>query len=273
MMVKNGKWKLWAALFLVLPLFFATLQARAAEVPGGHSGQVSPDGGEYADPEDIDLRLEYAGFLTDEQMAALEEAYALLKEGVSAAEDAYREAIKSLKDRYRTAAQDAVKSIADEAALAAFLEGLTEEILVGYEAVQKALDEGVSVARLGFAQAADAALIPEDIIDRLIVWHENKELNLADELIRFLDSYKNLSGQGNSGEAQGQGIGNQHKTLTQNGEQNGEENQNQGEQQNQEQEKQQEQNDQGNANQGSRSGQQNAQPQGGPSGGKGKGGN
>lgn len=265
--MKNRTWNLLVSIFLVVPLLFVSmLTVYAEEAPGDEGLQPGLlDEGKVPDPEDVDLRMEYGDLLTEEQIAALEEAYAQLKASVSAAEDVYQDAIKGLKERYRVTVQDAVKSIEDEDMLGEVLDQLKKDILLAYEEIQKKLDSDVLSARQAFQKAADAALIPAEITDTLIGWHANKELNAANELINFIESYKNLSGNGKSGESQGQGNGTMQQNVTQNSEKNKEENNNQGQQNNQEQEKQKEQNDENNQNpgnqQGNQSGQQNAQSQ------------
>ena len=201
--------------------------------------------GELADQfGDFEALLEYADLLTEEQMAVLNAAFEQMKASISAAESVYQDAIKSLKERYRVTAQDAVKGIEDEAELAAVIDRLKSEILSDYEGVQKTLDSTVAAAREEFQRAVDTAEIPREISDSYVNWHLNKELNARNELTNFIDSFKNLSGNGKS--EQGQGKSDEsagQQSMNGNVEQNKEENYNQGETQNQEQEKQKEQND------------------------------
>lgn len=226
--------------------------------------------------------LAYEDVLTAEQTMALDAALAQMKTAVTAAEKVYQDAVKALKDRYRVTAQDAVKSIEDEAELAAVIERLKSEILADYEGIQKTLDGDAAAARDEFLRAADAAEIPSEVYASYLSWHLNKELNAFNELTNFVESFKKLSGNGHSEQGQGKSDDNAgQQSMNGNVEQNKEENDNQGEQQNREQEKQNEQNNEGqqqDTKKGKQQGSQQqdsqqSQSQGGSKSGKGKGGN
>jgi len=200
-----------------------------------------------------------------------------------ASEKTYQDAIKALKDRYRVTAQDATKSIKNEDKLDDAIDRLKAEILADYEGIQKGLDGDVAAARALFQAAVDAALIPAEMTEAYLKWHENKEVNAANELTNFIESFKNLSGNGKNDEDKGkdqneeeQGSGLQ--SMNGNTEQNQEENENKGDKQNREQETQMEQNhetdiDEDDQDQGRSQGQgsQQSQSQGGSKSGKGKG--
>ncbi|HPJ02332.1 MAG TPA: hypothetical protein PKU80_05785 [Candidatus Limiplasma sp.] len=240
--------------------------------------------GELADQfGDFDALLEYAGTLTEEQLAVLNAAFEQMKTSIMASEKTYQDAIKALKDRYRVTAQDATKSIKNEDKLDDAIDRLKAEILADYEGIQKGLDGDVAAARALFQAAVDAALIPAEMTEAYLKWHENKEVNAANELTNFIESFKNLSGNGKNDEDKGkdqneeeQGSGLQ--SMNGNTEQNQEENENKGDKQNREQETQMEQNhetdiDEDDQDQGRSQGQgsQQSQSQGGSKSGKGKG--
>ena len=247
--------------------------------------------GELADQfGDFDALLEYAGTLTEEQLVVLDAAFEQMKTSITASEKTYQDAIKALKNRCRVTAQDATKSIENKDELVDIIEKLKAEILAVYEGIQKSLDGDVATARGLFQATVDAALIPAEMTQMYLKWHENKELNAANELTNFIESFKNLSGNGKS--EQGQGKNDEstgQQSMNGNTEQNQEENKNKGDKQNQEQETQMEQNDESDQNQakqgdqadskqgqekqqGGQSDQQKGQSQSSSKGGKGKGG-
>ena len=205
--------------------------------------------GELADQfGDFDALLEYADILTDEQMAVLNTAFEQMKTSIMASEKTYQDAIKALKDRYRVTAQDVTKSIGDEDELEDAIDRLKTEILAEYEGIQKTLDGDVAAARALFQAAVDAALIPAEVTESYLKWHENKELNAANELTNFIESFKNLSGNGKNDEDKGkdkddEGENSGLQSMNGNTEQNQEENKNKGDKENREQETQMEQND------------------------------
>jgi hypothetical protein len=256
----------------LLMLYIAGQEGKTLEEAVALYGAASI--GELADQfGDFSMLLTDTSQLTEEQMVALYAAFKQMKSAITAAEKTYQDAIKALKERYRVATQDATKFIQDEAELAAVIDRLKTEILADYEGIQKTLDGDTAAAREEFLLAADAALIPKEIADSYVGWHLNKELNASSELINFLDSFKNLAGNGKNGENSGQ------QNMNGNVEQNQETNKNQGEPNNKEQEQQQEQNgegdqDQGSQNQGGKQqGNQQGQSQGSSKSAKGKGGN
>ena len=219
--------------------------------------------GELADQYgDFGLLLEAADLLTEEQMAALNAAFEQMKASITAAEGVYQDAIKALKDRYRVTVQDAVKNIEDETELAAIIDRLKSEILADYAGIQKTLDGTVAAARDEFQRAVDTAQIPSELYTSYLSWHLNKELNAANELTNFVESFKNLSGNGKSEQGQGKSDESSgQQSMNGNVEQNKEENSNQGDKQNKEQEKQEEQNDEGQKQDNQNGKQQGAQQQ------------
>ncbi len=197
--------------------------------------------------EDMDTTVAFEELLTDEQLLVLETAFTQMRSTIQTAETSYHSAIKALKDTFRDQAQSATKEV-DGDALAESVERLKTEILLEYAVVQQALTDAASKAQTLFIATVEKALVPRELYDPYTSWHQNKEENIADELTRFLDTFKqnasNGQGQGKSDEAAGQ----QNKNG--NLEQNQEMNENMGTTQNMEQEKQDEQNGKGNPDQG-----------------------
>jgi len=255
--MKNFKLKRMISIVVMVSLFLALVflidSAQATELGDVDTGFETPDVEEPEDEEDLDILEEYGGLLTGEQLAALEAAFIQMKDSVTLAESVYQDAIKALKDKYRDAVQDAVKSIDNEEELAAVIDQIKAEILSEYETVQKTFDGDVSAARDSFRKAADEALIPAEIIEAVAAWHVNKELNAADELTNYVESYRNLSG--NTGNGQGKALGGENAQKNVNSEQNQETNQNKNEQKNTEKKQQQEQNEEGDQSQTQQQGQ------------------
>ena len=238
---------------LFLTLIFLANSAQATAVVIEPTDPMHQDE-EPVNQEDFDIPKEYGDQLTKEQLATLEAAFAQMKESITSAESIYQDAIKALKEKYRSTVQSAVKSAEGDTELAAVIEQLKVAILAEYEEIQSILNSAVSSARDSFRKTADAAMISSDIIETIAAWHVNKQLNASTELTDFVEAFRGaLGNMGNAkdedkaenpgqGESQSQGQGSSGETPGQQmSEENREKNQNQNVTMNKEQEKQAEQ--------------------------------
>ena len=142
--------------------------------------------------EDADEVFEIGELLlAEEQLAALDAAFALQKESIIAAEKAFHDAFKALKSTYRDKAHSITKAKKEVyvQALTDALSQLKEQFLAEYQAVRQAFDDAVSVARAAFLEAVTLAGIPEEMTGQYTSWHINKQENPEGELNAFLKEF------------------------------------------------------------------------------------
>ena len=100
--------------------------------------------------------------LTEEQRAALNAAFAQMKDAIGEAESAFHDAFKALKAAYRGLIHDATKEYkgGDGQALADALNLLREQFLAEYQALRAARDAAIAAARAAFLEAVTAVRNP-----------------------------------------------------------------------------------------------------------------